>query len=133
MTSGRSGDPVVHASVDVCPPRAVGAELILGRTVPIGRAREEMDMTATTDAPTLTVVHTWACHFGADVQHVLAGLLPGARVTVDLVDATEPRGRALAQEHGVEQYPLVLVDGQFFSAGRLPRTELLSLLRARAA
>lgn len=90
-------------------------------------------MTAKTDGPTVTVVHTWACRFGADVHRVLAGLLPGARVIVDLVDATDPRGQALVAEHGVGQFPLVLVDGQFFSAGRLPREELLTLLRARAA
>lgn len=90
-------------------------------------------MRARPDGPTVTVVHTWACHFGAEVQEAFTQLLPGHGVTVDLVDATEPRGQALLERHHTQQYPLILVDGEFFSAGRLPHADLIRTLRARVA
>ena len=87
-----------------------------------------------TPPPTVvTVVHSPACHFCADAQAALAQLGREFPLTVELVGAGEPRGEALAREHRAPMYPLVLVDGGFFSFGRLPRKKLRKLLEARAA
>jgi len=90
--------------------------------------------TATDRQPAvITVVHSPACHFCDDAQaalEVLAGELP---FTVELLDARQPRGAALLNEHRAGMYPLILVDGAFFSVGRLPRKKLRKLLEARAA
>jgi thiol-disulfide isomerase/thioredoxin len=83
-------------------------------------------------ATVITFVHSPGCHFCADAQQVLAGLAQEFPISVDVVDAGESRGQALTFEHRPALFPLVLVDGQFFSAGRLPRTKLLNLLRNRA-
>lgn len=90
-------------------------------------------MTETTDGPTVTVVHTWAGPVDREAGYLLAGLVPDHRVTVELVDAAGPRGRALVEQHHVDAFPLVLVDGSFFSTGRLPRGRLMRLLQARCA
>lgn len=86
-----------------------------------------------TDAPVLiTVVHSPACHFCDDAQAVLAELGGEFPLTVDLVSATSPSGARLVHEHRAPMYPLVLVDGVFFSFGRLPRRKLRRLLERRA-
>lgn len=54
-------------------------------------------------------------------------------LTVEVVEAAEPRGLALVRDHRAPMYPLVLVDGAFFSVGRLPRKKLKKLLSERAA
>ncbi len=91
-----------------------------------------MDTSASPPA-VVTVVHSPACHFCADAQAALADLAGEFPLTVDLVAAAEPRGEALVREHRAPMYPLVLVDGVFFSFGRLPRKKLRKLLKARTA
>jgi hypothetical protein len=81
----------------------------------------------------ITVVHSPACHFCEDAQAALELLADELPFTVELVGAAEPRGAALLNEHRAGMYPLVLVDGAFFSVGRLPRKKLRKLLEARAA
>jgi len=49
------------------------------------------------------------------------------------VAADSPAGQALLHRHGTGMFPLVLVDGAFFSAGRLARRKLARLLAGRAA
>jgi hypothetical protein len=81
----------------------------------------------------VTVVHSPACHFCDDARAVLAEFATEFPLTVEFVDCTDPRGAALIREHRAGMYPLVLVDGGFFSAGRLPRKKLRARLTARFA
>jgi hypothetical protein len=85
------------------------------------------------DTAAITVVHSPACHFCDDARAVLADLATEFPLTVELVDCAEPRGAALIREYRAGMYPLVLVDGGFFSAGRLPRKKLRAQLTARFA
>jgi len=81
----------------------------------------------------VTVVTAPACHFCDDAQAALAGLAQEYTITLQLVAADSPAGQALLHRHGTGMFPLVLVDGAFFSAGRLPRRKLARLLAGRAA
>lgn len=84
------------------------------------------------DPAAVTVVHAPACHFCDDARQALGELAGDFPLTVELVDCTAPAGAALMCDHRAGMYPLVLVDGAFFSAGRLPRKKLRALLAARA-
>jgi hypothetical protein len=91
-----------------------------------------MDSTPTApDTVAITVVHSPACHFCDDARAALTDLAAEFPLTVEFVDCTEPRGAALIRQHRAGMYPLVLVDGGFFSAGRLPRKKLRATLTAR--
>jgi len=79
----------------------------------------------------ITVVHTVACHYCADARAALDELSGQYRLRVDYIDATSPAGLGLLTRHRVPMFPLVLVDGQFFSYGRLPRGKLRRQLEAR--
>ena len=85
------------------------------------------------DTVAVTVVHSPACHFCDDARVALADLATEFPLTVEFVDYTEPRGAALIREHRAGMYPLVLLDGGYFSAGRLPRKKLRATLTARFA
>jgi hypothetical protein len=85
------------------------------------------------DTVDITVVHSPACHFCDDARAVLADLATEFPLTVEFVDCTEPRGAALIRQHRAGIYPLVLFDGGYFSAGRLPRKKLRAQLTARFA
>jgi hypothetical protein len=69
------------------------------------------------------------CHFCEDAHQALSHLAAdGAAIEVELVEATSPAGLALLAEHRPPMNPLVLVDGDYFSAGRLPIRKLRALL-----
>ena len=85
------------------------------------------------DTVAVTVVHSPACHFCDDARAVLADLATEFQYTVEFVDCTEPRRAALIRQHRAGMYPLVLFDGGYFSAGRLPRKKLRAQLTARFA
>ena len=76
----------------------------------------------------VTVVHAPACHFCEDAQDALAQLAHEVPLEVDVVDSDSPRGRQLLAAHRAGMFPLVLLDGAFFSAGRLPRRKLRAVL-----
>ena len=76
----------------------------------------------------VTVVTAPACHFCEDAQAALTEMAQIRPLAVRLVDAESPAGQALLSAHGTGMFPLVLVDGVFFSAGRLPRRKLARLL-----
>ena len=82
--------------------------------------------------PRVTVVHAPGCHFCDDAQDALAELALEHPLDVELVDAGSPLGVRLVGEHRAGMFPLVLLDGAFFSTGRLPRRKLRAVL-ARAA
>ena len=87
----------------------------------------------TSSGPTqVTVVTAPACHFCEDALDVLTGLGTVYRLRVEEVAAGSPAGQVLLRRHGTGMFPLVLVDGEFFSAGRLPRRKLGRLLAVRA-
>jgi hypothetical protein len=80
----------------------------------------------------ITVVTAPGCHFCEDAQAALAELAAGgAGFDFELVEATSPAGLALLAQHRPPMNPLVLVDGGYFSAGRLPRRKLNTLLATR--
>ncbi len=87
---------------------------------------------ASTEPARVTVVTAPACHFCDDAQAALAELGHAYPLTLRLVAADSNDGQALLCAHHAGMFPLVLVDGVFFSAGRLPRRKLARLLADRA-
>jgi len=79
----------------------------------------------------VTVVHAPACHFCHDAEEALAALAGDFPLVVRSVGIETDEGRALVAEHRPAMNPLVLVDGEFFSAGRLPRKKLTKALHSR--
>jgi hypothetical protein len=67
--------------------------------------------------PTITVVHTRACHLCVDALDTLTALGDDVQLAT----------------HRPTMFPLVLVDGSFFSQGRLPRHKVRALLSSRLA
>lgn len=87
-------------------------------------------MTALPALP-VVVVTAPACHFCEEATEHLAEVATRYPMDLRQVEITSPEGARLVAEHRPALNPLVLVDGQFFSAGRLPRRKLDALLRAR--
>lgn len=82
---------------------------------------------------TITLVHTPACHFCADARRALVEIGREVPLRIETVEADSPRGATLLAAYRPAMFPLVLVDGSFFSQGRLPRRKLCALLTARTA
>lgn len=82
-------------------------------------------------ATLITLVHSPACHFCENAEVALAELSVDYPIEVELVDVQEPRGQALVAAQRAGMFPLVLVDGEYFSVGRLPRKKLRKLLDSR--
>lgn len=84
--------------------------------------------------PQVTVVESPSCHFCADAHEALHRLAEDGHVfTVTTLDVRDPAGQQLMRQHGAGMSPLVLVDGAFFSQGRLPRRKLARHLRTAGA
>jgi glutaredoxin len=81
----------------------------------------------------VTVVTARACHYCEDALTALAEFGQAYPLTVTELAADSRDGQALLSRHGTGMFPLVLVDEEFFSAGRLPRRKLARLLAARGA
>ncbi len=81
--------------------------------------------------PDITVVHAPACHFCDDARAALAGLGREYPLRVEFLDAASAAGAELVRAHRAPMFPLVVVDGEFFSHGRLPVRKLRALLEAR--
>ncbi|ABL83283.1 glutaredoxin family protein [Nocardioides sp. XL1] len=79
----------------------------------------------------VTVVESEACHFCEDALAALSGFAQDHEFALDVVDIRSQTGQALVQRHRPSLTPLVLVDGEFFSQGRLPRRKFAKLLTAR--
>lgn len=80
----------------------------------------------------VTLVHSPACHFCDDASVALADLATKHPIDVTTVALESDEGAALVARHRPAMNPLVLVDGEFFSSGRLPRKKLLRLLARKA-
>ena len=92
-------------------------------------------MTTSADPPAagvavITVVQAPACHFCVDAADALAELGREFPIRVEAVEAGEPRGAALVRQYRAPMFPLVLVNGGYFSSGRLPRRKLAAVLAA---
>ena len=74
--------------------------------------------------PVVTLVETPACHLCEDAKSALTALAQTYPMTVHVVSIGEEPGRTLMQHHRAPMSPLVLLDGQYFSSGRLPRRKL---------
>lgn len=91
-------------------------------------------MTPPSPSPTvITVVQSSGCHFCADAHAAVTELTEAFPLAVEWLDAGDPQGASLVAQHRSPMYPLVLVDGAFFSFGRLPRKKLRKLLGERYA
>jgi hypothetical protein len=89
-------------------------------------------MSQPTRSTSVTVVRTTVCHFCDDALETLVDIGRESPLTVEVVEAHAPRGVALLRTHRAAMFPLVLVDGQYFSVGRLSRRKLRALLRRQA-
>lgn len=81
----------------------------------------------------VTVVESEACHLCEDALMALDGFAQAHEFALDVVDIRSQTGQALVQRHRPSLTPLVLVDGEFFSQGRLPRRKFAKLLGQRAS
>ena len=79
----------------------------------------------------VTVVHSPACHFCDDAENALYAMSTEYAMEISVVYIDSPAGAELVARHRPAMNPLVLVDGEFFSSGRLPRKKLLRLLEGR--
>ena len=118
----------LHRNVMVLTVIAQGFEPTLGQI-----ASESESRMTSTDPVRITVVTAAACHFCDDAQAVLAELAQAYPLAMRQVAADSPDGQALLHAHGAGMFPLVLVVGAFFSAGRLPRRKLARLLTQPAS
>ena len=88
-------------------------------------------MNSQTTQATVTLVESPACHFCQDAHEALREIGRDFAFDITTLDVRSATGSALMQEHGAAMSPLVLLDGQFVSSGRLPRGKLRALLAAR--
>jgi len=72
----------------------------------------------------ITLVEAAACHLCEDAKSTLAVLARSYPLAVHVVSIEDKVGRELMQAHRAPMSPLVLLDGQYFSSGRLPRRKL---------
>ena len=72
----------------------------------------------------ITVVEAPACHLCEDAKSALDVLAQSYPMTVHVLSIGDEPGRALMDQHRAPMSPLVLLDGEYFSSGRLPRRKL---------
>jgi len=76
----------------------------------------------------VVVVSSPACHLCQDAVETLAELSNEFPLTVREVDIRSLEGEVLVRRHRPPMPPAVLVNGELFSSGRLPRKKLRKLL-----
>jgi alkyl hydroperoxide reductase subunit AhpF len=72
----------------------------------------------------VTVVEASACHLCDDAKAALAVLAQSYPMTIQVLSIGSVQGGALMARHRAPMSPLVLLNGQYFSSGRLPRRKL---------
>ena len=70
------------------------------------------------------MVEAPACHLCDNAKSTLAALAQSYPMTIRVLSISDEAGRELMEQHRAPMSPLVLLDGQYFSAGRLPRRKL---------
>lgn len=88
-------------------------------------------MTSHTPRPRITLVESPACHFCHDAREALDEIGREHSFELEMLEVRSPQGTSLMQMHGAAMSPLVLLDGEFVSSGRLSRGKLRKLLSAR--
>lgn len=81
----------------------------------------------------VTLVTSPACHFCDDAHRALQDLATTHALDITVVAIDSPEGQNLTATHRPPMSPLVLIDGEYFSAGKLPRRKLTKLLEERQA
>lgn len=76
----------------------------------------------------ITLITSSGCHFCEDAHVALATLADQGSIALTVIDAETPDGESLIRLHRPALFPLVLLEGDFFSAGRLPRRKLAATL-----
>ena len=72
----------------------------------------------------VTLVEAPACHLCGEAKSTLAVLAHRYPMTIQVLSIGSVDGGALMARHRAPMSPLVLLDGQYFSSGRLPRRKL---------
>lgn len=85
-----------------------------------------------TPRPTLILVVSSSCHLCEEAQGALAEMVPEFDLDVRIVDAASSEGWALIARYRAGLLPLAILDGAWFSAGRLPPKKLRRALERRA-
>ncbi|MFS0703285.1 glutaredoxin [Cellulomonas sp. 179-A 9B4 NHS] len=88
-------------------------------------------VTANVPTTRITVVQVSACHYCAEAEQTLQDLAADFDFEVVRVPVLSAHGQQLVALHRPAMAPLVLLDGVFFSAGRLPAKRLAALLTRR--
>lgn len=98
-----------------------------------GCATDNPGETPTTTAPPVdvVVVTSLGCHLCTVALAELENLAADIPMLVRTVDIGSPEGADIVRAHRPPAPPVVLVDGKFFSFGRLPRRKLQKLLAGR--
>ena len=81
----------------------------------------------------ITLIEAPGCHFCEEATETLARLAENYALEVVKLDSSSDRGRYLLEAHRSPMSPLVLVDGQVFTWGRLSERKLAKLLQARSS
>lgn len=79
----------------------------------------------------VTLVSGSACHLCEDARAALDECAAEFGIDVRIVDAASSEGWALLARYRPALLPLILLDGEVFSTGRLPRKKLRHRLQSR--
>jgi hypothetical protein len=82
-------------------------------------------------SPNVILVRTASCQYCHEAEETLGALARAHVVSFRIVEARSDEGRGLVSHHRPRLAPLVLLDGEFFSSGRLPKRRLARTLGAR--
>lgn len=92
-----------------------------------------MRPTANSARPRVTLLTTQGCHLCEDAQAELLERAARGQVSLEVVPADSERAVDLMALHRPAMFPLVLINGESFSTGRLPRRKLDRVLSANGA
>lgn len=84
-------------------------------------------------SPQVILLITTGCQYCEDARAELTVRADRGELVLEVVSAESADGRGLQATHRPAMFPLVLLDGQRFSVGRLPRRKLDRTLARRAA
>lgn len=88
---------------------------------PQAQAHAKTDVTL---AQTVTLLVTTGCHYCEDARGELSARAERGDLELVVVALESESGLALQATHRPSMFPLVLIDGEPFSVGRLPRRKL---------
>lgn len=79
-------------------------------------------------SPHVTMIRTPACHFCHEAGETLGALALAGAIRLTIMESSSAEAQALIAHHRPALAPLVLLDEQFFSSGRLPKRKLARTL-----